>query len=152
MGESLPTDVRARDGSSPVLISADPSHHDIPAGTLPPATEGVSGTDVDSSPSTMTSEDPSAMSPSIWPMPDAVAWVTGGTGHAGSSGVTTIAPGWDSPITIATTSACVGRVLTGYVEPATVRATSAVGSPVRPIIGSSITSIADCSAASEGIP
>ena len=64
-GESLPTDVRARDSSPPAPIAANPSHRDVPSGTLPPMTEGVSGMDADSSPSTMTSGDPLAASPSV---------------------------------------------------------------------------------------
>ena len=42
-------------------------------------------------------------------------------------------------------------ISSGYVAPAAVGATSAVGSSVRPIIGSDITSIAGCSATSKGI-
>ena len=48
IGESLPTDVRVRDGSPSAPIAADPSRRDVPAGTLPPAPEGVSGMDADS--------------------------------------------------------------------------------------------------------
>ena len=72
IGESLPTDVRARDGSPSAPIATDPSRRDVPAETLPPTMEGVSGTDADSSPSTRTSRDPSVVHPSIQPMPDAI--------------------------------------------------------------------------------
>ena len=72
VGESLPTDVRARDGSPLAPIATDPFCRDVPAGTLPSAIEGVSGTDADSSPSTTTSEDPLATSPSIRPTPDVI--------------------------------------------------------------------------------
>ena len=51
-----------------------------------------------------------------------------------------------------TTSTYIGGVMTGYVTPTMVGATRAVGSPVRPIIGSGITAIAGCSTTSEGAP
>ena len=151
-GESLSTDVRARDGSPPASIAADPSRRDVPARTLPPAMEGVSGMDADSSPNTTTSEDPSAMSPSVWPMPDGITWAIDGAGHASSSGTATIAPGRDTPITTAATSAYVSGVLIGYVTPSTVGAASAVGSPVRSIVSSGIAAIAGYSATSKGVP
>ena len=73
MGKPLPTDVRTRDDSPLAPSATDPSHHDVPAETSPLAMEGVSGADANLSPSTMTLEDPSAVSPSIWPTPGAVA-------------------------------------------------------------------------------
>lgn len=152
VGESLPTDVRARDGSPPASIAIDPPRRDVPIGTLPPTMERVSGTDANSSPSTMISRDPSAVSPSIRPMPNAVTWATDGAGLAGSSGAATIALGYDPPITIITTFTHVSGVLTGYVAPTTVGTTSAIGSPVCPVVDSGITTITGCSMTPKGVP
>ena len=65
VGESLPTDIRARDDSSPVSSTTDPSRRDVLAEGPSPAMEGVSGVDIDLSATTMTLEDPLAVSPSI---------------------------------------------------------------------------------------
>ena len=92
------------------------------------------------------------MSPYIQPMPDAVTWAIDGMGRGDSSGTATIAPGYDPLVTATATSTCVGGVLTGYVMPTMVGATSVVGSPIHPIADSGIASIVGCSVASEGIP
>ena len=63
-----------------------------------------------------------------------------------------IAPSYDPPITAAATSTYIGGVLTVCVEPTMVSIVSMVGSPVHPIVGSGIATIAGCSTASEGIP
>ena len=73
-------------------------------------------------------------------------------GCTSSLGTTTIAPGCDPPITVASTSICIGGVLTSYVALATIGAVSVVGSQVRPVINSSITTITGCSATSKGVP
>ena len=65
VGELLPTDIRARDGSPLAPIAADPPRRDVPIGTLPSEMEEVSCTDTNSSPSTMTFGDPLAVSPSV---------------------------------------------------------------------------------------
>jgi len=52
----------------------------------------------------------------------------------------------------ATTSTCVGGVMTGCVVPTTVGAKSAVGSLIHPTIGSDITTITGCSTTFEGAP
>ena len=85
-------------------------------------------------------------------MPDSVTWATIGMGRVGSSGVATIAPGYDPSITADATSTYVGGVLTGCVMPATVDATSVVGSPICPIVGSGIATITSYSTTSEGVP
>ena len=110
------------------------------------------GVDANLSPSTMTPRDPSDVSLSIRPMASAVTWATNGMGHASALGTTMIVPGYDPPVTTAATSACITEVRISYVTTATVSITSAVGSPVRPIVGSGITAITDCSVTSEGIP
>ena len=69
MGEPLPTNVRVKDDSLQAPSAAEPSRHDVPTGTPPPAMEGVNGVDANLSPSTMTLEDPSAVYPSVRPMP-----------------------------------------------------------------------------------
>jgi len=106
--------------------------------------------DADSSPCTMTFGDPSTVSPSVRPMPDAVTSVVDGTGHDSSLDTATIAPGYDPPIIAATTSTYVGGVWTGYITPATVGAMSAVGSPICLVVSSSIATIVGCSATPEG--
>ena len=63
-----------------------------------------------------------------------------------------IAPGCDPPVIATVATAYVDGVLIGCIVPTIIGATSAVGSPVHPIIGSSITAIASYSAACEGIP
>lgn len=98
------------------------------------------------------SRDPSAVSPSIRPKPDSIAWATDGVGHTGTSGTTTIVPGCDPPIIATATSTCIGWVMIGYVAPTIVGATSVVGSPVRPIVGSSVATIVRCSVIFEGAP
>ena len=65
VGESLPTDVRAKDDSSPVLSAANPSRRDVPVEGPPPAMEGISGVDVDLFATTTTNKDPLAVSPSV---------------------------------------------------------------------------------------
>ncbi|XP_066323359.1 AA9 family lytic polysaccharide monooxygenase B-like [Miscanthus floridulus] len=114
--------------------------------------EGVSGADIDPSPSTMTPKDPSIAFPSFRPMSGAVTWATDGTGRTSASGITAVALSGDPSITVTATSTCVGGVTTSYVAPATIGATSAVGSPIRPIVGSGIAAIASCSVTSEGAP
>jgi len=108
--------------------------------------------DANLSPSTMTPRDPSAMSLSAQPEPGAVAWATDGTGRADASGDATVAHGYDQSITAAATSTGIGGVTTGCVAPTMVGATSAVGSPVHPAIGSGITAVIGCSVMSEGDP
>ena len=63
-----------------------------------------------------------------------------------------IAHGCDPPVTVAATSTYVGGAMIGYVAPTTVNATSAVGSPICPIIGSGVTTVAGYSVTSEGAP
>ena len=75
VGESPPTNVRARDDSPPA-----PSTN-VPLAMMSLAIEGVYSTSVDLSTSTRTSKDPSAMSPSVWPMKDSVAWASDGAGR-----------------------------------------------------------------------
>jgi len=48
------------------------------------------------------------------------------------------------------TSTCIGGVTAGCIAPATVDATSVVGSPVRVVIDSGIAAIIGCSATSKG--
>ena len=114
--------------------------------------EGASDVGMNLSPSTTTPGDPSAASPSVWPAPSAVAWATDGMGHANALGNAAVVPGYDPSIMTAATSTCIGGVTTGCVTPATVGATSAVGSPVLPTIGSVITAVTGCSMMSEGDP
>ena len=73
-------------------------------------------------------------------------------GRASASGAAAVAPGYDPSIMAAATSSCVGGVMTGCVAPATVSATSVVGSPVCPIIISGTAAITGCSAIAEGAP
>ena len=118
----LPTDVRVRDDFSPALSAADPSRRNIPVGTPPSATEGVSGADTNHSPSTETPEDPLAASPFVWPTSGIVAWATNGTGHGDAFGDTVVVPGCDPSIMVTATSTYVGGVMTGYVAPVPPRA------------------------------
>ena len=132
----------------PAPSTAEPSHRDVPTGTPPLAMEGVSGMDIDPSPCTTTFGDPSAVSPSVQSTPDSYA--TDGAGRTGNLGTAMIAPDCDLPATAAAT--CTGGVMTGYAVPITVGATSVISSPIHPVVGSSITAIAGCSATSKGIP
>ena len=125
MGELLPTDIRARDDS--------------------PSAPGVA----DPSPGTTTPRDPSDTSPSVWPMPGAVAWAADGAGRAGALGAAAVAPSYDQSITDAATCTYVGGVMTGSIAPTTVGAMSAVGSPIRPAVSSAIAAITSCSVTSE---
>ena len=104
------------------------------------------------SPNTMTPEDLSVVSPSVWPMPGTIAWATDGTSHVYASGDAAIALGYGPSVTDATTSTCINGVMTGYAALAMVGATSAVGSPVCPATDSGIMDITSCSATSEGAP
>ena len=106
--------------------------------------KGVSGADVDLSPSTVTLGDPSAASPSVRPTPGAVTWATNGMGRASASGAAAVVPGYDPSITTAATFAYIDGVMTGYVMPAMVGATSMVSSGIMVITG--------CSTTSEGTP
>ena len=63
-----------------------------------------------------------------------------------------VAPGYDPPIMAVATSTYVGGVPIGYVTPATVGTTSAVGSTARPVVGNGIVAIVGCSATSKGAP
>ena len=63
-----------------------------------------------------------------------------------------IAPSYDPPIIVAATSTYIGGVMTSCVAPTTVGAMSAVGSPVRPIVGSGVATIVGCSVIFEGTP
>ena len=65
--------------------------------------EGASGVGANLSPSTMTPGDPSAVSPSVRPMPGAVAWATDGMGRANASGDAAVKPSYDTSIRAATT-------------------------------------------------
>lgn len=152
MGKPLPIDVRVRDDSSPTPSSTDPSRRGIPTETPPPVIEGASDADTNLSPSTTTLGDPSAMSLSGRHAPGVVAWATDGTSCADTSGNVAVALGCDPSITFATTSTCVHRVMTGCVAPATVGATSAVGSLIRPADGSSIAAVTGCFATFKGAP
>ena len=152
MTDPLPTDVRVNDNSPLAPSATDPSCHDVPTGTPPPVTEGVSGVDANLSPSTMTLRDPSAMSPSIQPTPGTVAWATDGTGHANTSGDAAVVPGYDPSVTATTTSTYVDGAMTSCVTPTTVDATSSVGSPIHPTSDSGIVAIIGCSATSKGGP
>ena len=144
-GEPLPTDVRARDDSSPAPSAADPNRHDVPTGMPPPVMEGVSGADANLSPSTTTPENPSATSPSVQPAPAIIAWATDGTGHAadgtGHLGDAIVASSCDPSVMVVATSTYIGWVMTSYIKPITIGAMSVVGSVVRPAIGSGITPI-----------
>lgn len=72
VGESSPTDVRARDDFPPAPSTTVPSRHDVPTWMPALVIEGVSGTGVDLFPSTTTSGDPSAASPSVRSMPGSI--------------------------------------------------------------------------------
>ena len=85
-------------------------------------------------------------------MPDTDTWGTDDVGQADASGTAMIMSGYAPPITVAATPTYVGGTSTGYVTPAMVSTTSTVDSPIRPIIGSGIASIAGCSVTSEDIP
>ena len=63
-----------------------------------------------------------------------------------------IAPGYDLPITAATTTTCIGGVMTGYVAPTVVDAMSVVDSPICPIVGSGVATIVGHSVSSKGAP
>lgn len=63
-----------------------------------------------------------------------------------------VAFGCGTPIIATATSTCIDGAPTSYVAPTTIGTTSAVGSLVRPIIGSGIATIAGCSVTSEGAP
>ena len=73
-------------------------------------------------------------------------------GRTNASSNATVMPGYDPSITATATSTYIGTVTPGCIVPATVDATSAVGSPVRPTVSSSITTITGCSVTSEGTP
>ena len=73
-------------------------------------------------------------------------------GRANISGDVAVAPDCDPSIMGTTTSTYISGVMTGCIMPATIGTTSAVGSPVRPVIGSGIVAITGCSAISEGDP
>ena len=114
--------------------------------------KGLSDVDADPSPSTMAPRDPSATSPSIQPAPGAVTWATDGMGHADASGTAAVAPGCDPSVTVAATSTCIDGVTIGCVVPTMVGTTSAVGSPICLIVGSSIAIVTGCSMTSKVTP
>lgn len=114
--------------------------------------EGASGAGANLSPSTMTPEDPSVASPSVRPVPGAVAWATDGMGCANASGNTAVTPGCDPSITAAATSTCIGGFMIGYVVPTTVSATSAVDSLVCLAVGNGIAALTGYSTMFEGNP
>lgn len=63
-----------------------------------------------------------------------------------------IAPSSDPPVIATATSTYASGVTIGYIAPTAVGITSAVCSPVRPVVDSGITTIAGCSVTSEHAP
>ncbi|XP_066373723.1 uncharacterized protein [Miscanthus floridulus] len=148
VGKSSPINIRARDDSPSTPNAAKPSHHDVLARMPSLVMEGVSGTGTDLSPTTTTSGDPSATSPSVQPTSGTVAWAVGGASCATTLGAAMVASGCGLPVTAAATSTCVSEALISCVAPTVDGTTSAEGSSVCP----SSTSVSPPSSATQRPP